>query len=231
MKKFEQELEALRQRVAEMGRLAQSMVDMAIDAIVDLHSVYPKVLQAEEQIDQMQLEIDREAVRLLTVYSPVAANLRFVLCASHVNNALERIGDQAVSLCHNLDFAGKHAAAAASGEAVPKLQRMAERVQAMMRDALLAFLAEDASLARATMAQDDYVDSLNDQIVKEMLSDDVVRQAMAGPRDLAEALSQILIGRSLERIGDQAVNICEEVIYSVRGDDVRHSNRPHTAAG
>lgn len=223
MKRFEQELEALRDRVAGMGHLAQGMVRMALSAMTDLPAVYKKVLEAEDQLDQMQLAIDHEAVRLLTVYSPVAADLRFVLSVSHVNQALERIGDQAVGLCHNLDFAHRHADASV----LPKLQQMGEMVQVMVRDALLAFIGKDAALARATMAQDDLVDSLNDQVLRETLSDDVVRRAITGPRDVAGALTQILMARSLERMADQATNICEEVIYMVQGDDVRHRHKGH----
>ena len=229
MKKFEQELGALQDRVAEMGDLTQSMVAMAITAMTDLPAVYHKVLDAEERLDQMQLDIDHEAVRLLTVYSPAAADLRFILSVSRVNNALERIGDQAVGLCHNLDFAACHA----SSTVLPKLRRMSEAVQAMVRDALLAFVCKDAALARATMAQDDMLDVLNDEILRETLSDDVVRQAITGPRDVAGALVQVLLARSLERIGDQATNICEEVIYTAEGDDVRHmhSHKMHPPAG
>jgi phosphate transport system protein len=222
MKKFDQELAVLRDEIVNMGAIAQSMVSMAIGALTDLQAVYDKVRAAEDQLDQKQLYVDHEAVRLLTVYSPVAANLRFVLSVTHVNNALERIGDQALGLCHNLDFAGKHAAEATSGPALARFQRMGELTQAMVRDALLAFSGEDAILARATIAHDDLVDAINDDVQKEILSDDVVREGIAAPRSIAGALTHLLIARSLERIADQATNICEEVIYMVKGDDVRH---------
>ncbi len=227
MKKFEQELETLRNRVVEMGELAQSMVAMAISAMTDLPAVYQKVLAVEDQVDQMQLAIDHEAVRLLTVYTPVAGDLRFLLSVSRVNMALERIGDQAVGLCHNLDFSARHADAAV----LPKLHRMGQIVQTMVREALRAFSQKDAALARATMNHDDAVDALNDEIMKEILSDDIVRQAITGPRDIAGALTQVLLGRSLERMADQATNICEEVIYIVKGDDVRHSHADHKPTG
>jgi phosphate transport system protein len=222
MKKFEQDLEALRQRIVEMGALAQSMVAMSISAMTDLPAVYKNVLAVEDQVDQLQLAIDREVVRLLSVYTPVASDLRFVLSASRINNALERIGDQAVGLCHNLDFSARHADAAE----LPKLRRMGDTVQVMVRDALQAFAKNDAALARATIAQDDIVDALNDEILKEILSGDILRQTAAGSGDIAQALTQILLGRSLERMGDQATNICEEIIYMVQGDDIRHRHPP-----
>src|SRR5881227_1666173 len=99
MKKFDTDLAKLAARVMEMGTIAQSMVDMARLAMTELTSVYDKLLKAEDKLDKMQLEIDHEAVRLLTVYSPVAGDLRYVLSVTHVNAALERIGDQAVGLC------------------------------------------------------------------------------------------------------------------------------------
>jgi phosphate transport system protein len=234
MKKFDRELASLRSRVVEMGHLAQSMVEMAIAAMTDLDAVYRRVLDAEDRVDQMELDVDHECVRLLTVYSPVAANLRFVLSVSHVNHALERIGDQAVGLCHTLDFAGKHLAA--GGDAMPKLRQMGEIVQGMIRDAILAFVGEDAVLAEKTIAQDDPLDRLNDQIMRETLGGaDRNTASAAAPRDVASALTQILIARSLERFGDQATNVCEEVIYMVQGADVRHSHkhppRPNSKAG
>jgi phosphate transport system protein len=232
MKKFDQELASLRSRVVEMGQVALSMVEMAIAAMTDLDAVYPRVLQAEDRLDRMELDIDHECVRLLTVYSPVAANLRFVLATSHVNNALERIGDQAVGLCHTIDFAGHHVAA--GGEALPKLKQMGEIVQGMIRDAILAFADENAVLAESTIAQDDAADALNDQIMRETLGGPD-RRENGVPRDVSAALTQILIARSLERFGDQATNVCEEVIYMVQGWDVRHSHKhpPHrtTKAG
>src|SRR5690349_17276977 len=226
MKKFDKDLAELRNRVVDMGKLVQSMVEMAIAAMSDLDEVYKTVLEAEDQVDQFQLEIDHEAVRLLTVYSPVAADLRFVLSVSHVNHALERIGDQAVGLCHTLDFAGKHLEA--GGEALPRLKQMGEIVRMMIRDAILAFVGEDAALAEKTIGMDDSVDSINDQIMREILG---AAKKEGEARDIPGALAQILIARSLERFGDQATNICEEVIYMVQGADVRHSHRhPQTSA-
>lgn len=220
MKKFEQELGSLQKRVVAMGDLAQTMVAMAVSAMTDLKAVYKGVLSAEDQLDQLQLEIDHETVRLLTVYSPVAADLRFLLSVFQVNMALERVGDQSVGLCHTLDTAARQADQAL----LPRLQDMGGLVRAMLRDAMQAFAHNDVGLARTTITHDDPVDSLNDTILKQVLSDDAMRQAMCPPRDLAGALTQILLARSLERMADQATNICESVIYMVKGDDVRHQH-------
>jgi phosphate transport system protein len=212
MKKFDQDLAALGARVMEMGTVAQSMVDMARLAMTELKSVYQTVLKAEDQLDKMQLAIDHEAVRLLTVYSPVASDLRYVLSVSHVNAALERIGDQAVGLCHTLDSAHREPDSAV----LPTLIAMGERAAVMVKDAMLAFFKRDADMARGIMSKDDSLDELDDQ---------VLRQTLRDGKDVAAALTQILLARTWERIGDQATNICEEVIYIVQGADVRHTGK------
>jgi phosphate transport system protein len=126
-----------------------------------------------------------------------------------------------VGLCHTIDFAGRNVAA--GGEAMPKLKQMGEIVRGMIRDAILAFVGEDAVLAEKTIAQDDAVDSINDQIMREVLGGTNRQDVPA--RDVSSALTQILIARSLERFGDQATNVCEEVIYMVQGADVRHTQK------
>ncbi|HEV8607899.1 MAG TPA: phosphate signaling complex protein PhoU [Tepidisphaeraceae bacterium] len=219
MKKFDQDLAKLGARVMEMGTTAQHIVAMASAAMTDLKAVYEKVLKTEDELDRMQLEIDHEAVRLLTVYGPVASDLRYVLSVTHVNAALERIGDQAVGLCHTIDSAHRQADASV----MPTLVAMGDRAQIMVRDAMLAFFKRDAELAQAIMSKDDSLDELNDQVLMRTLSDD--EKGGTGRRDVATALTQILLARAWERIGDQATNICEEVIYIVQGEDVRHGGK------
>ncbi|MEX2185136.1 MAG: phosphate signaling complex protein PhoU [Pirellulales bacterium] len=224
MKKFEQELATLRTRIVDMGTLSRSMIEMAIGALDSPgDDVYQKVLAAEEQLDQMQLDIDREAIRLLTVYGPVANDLRFVLMVARINSELERIGDQAVNICEDLQLM----AAKTKASPPPEIHKMAKLVSGMVRDSMAAFVQEDVRKADEVLATDDVVDALNDQVVRELLSDQVVREAISadeGPAHIADALGLILLSRSLERIADQATNICEEVIYMVKGADVRHKH-------
>src|SRR5436853_6644390 len=125
MKKFDQELAKLGAQVMEMGGLLDAMLAMANSAMTDLEAVYKKILKAEEQLDKMQLEIDHQAVRLLTVYSPVAGDLRYVLSVTHVNAALERTGDQTVGLCHTLETAQRKPDASV----LPTLVAMGDRAQ------------------------------------------------------------------------------------------------------
>jgi phosphate transport system protein len=103
---------------------------------------------------------------------------------------------------------------------------MGDIVQGMIRDAILAFVGEDAMLAQKTMGADDAVDALNDQIMRETLHTEAAKDPSRDKPNIATALTRILIARSLERFGDQATNICEEVIYMVQGADVRHSQKP-----
>lgn len=223
MKRFEQELESLRQRIVVMGELARRMVELATRSIAEpKDDLYQQVLTCEEQLDQMQIEIDREAVRLLTVYSPVAGDLRVVLMVARINSELERVGDQAVNMCEDVQL--MHSKTEAS--VVPELMKLSKLVVGMVRDAMAAFVQEDAKLAEAVLATDDVIDAMNDQIVRELLSDQIVRDAIAGPVDIADKLALILISRSLERIADQATNVGEEVIYMIKGADIRHKHTP-----
>ena len=223
MKKFDTDLAKLGARVMEMGTLLDTMLAMANTAMTDLDAVYKKLLKAEEQIDKWQLDIDHEAVRLLTVYSPVASDLRYVLSVTHVNASLERAGDQCVGLCHTLWTAHRKP----DSSVMPTLVAMGDRAQIMVRDAMLAFFKRDPALARSIMSKDDSLDELNDQVLKQTLSDD--ERSGGARRDVASALTQILLARTWERVGDQATNICEEVIYIAEGEDVRHAAKPKPA--
>jgi phosphate transport system protein len=226
MKKFDHELGDLRQRVVAMGNLAESMVRKAIYFMASPQDgrIAEQVLRYEEQLDLMQLETDKEAIRLLTVYSPVAADLRFILSVSRITAEVERIGDHATNMCENVRLM----VSKSDVSPLPEVSKMAKIVSGMVGNALHAFLQNDSRKARSTIAADDMVDALNDQIIQKLLNDEGVREVLAGPQDIAGALAQILIARSLERIADQSTNICEEVIYTVKGHDIRHKD-PATA--
>lgn len=218
MKKLERELEDLRESIARMGDLAQSMVAEAVAAIFEPgdDSHYERVQAEEARLDQMQLDVDKQAIRLLTVYGPVAANLRLVLSVTRINSELERIGDQTVSMCNHVQLMASKSDCAP----LPQFRGMSKLVRAMLDDTLKAFRLDDSRKALATMAGDNLVDVLNDEIIRELLSDG---QSERAPKDIAEAVAQIMISQSLERIGDQACNVCEQIVYIVEGADVRHS--------
>lgn len=219
MKKFDAELAALNGRMAAMAEATRSMVALATSAMKNRsQDLSAAVSASESQVNQMQTEIDREAIRMLTVYGPVAADLRYILVVTHVTAQLERIGDQVVNIRESL---GLMQSGPDRGVLV-ELQKMADLVQFIVDEALAAYFQKDAVKAETTRTHDDVVDALNAQIVKKLLSDEVLRGVLQGTQDVADAVAQILIARHFERIADQAVNICKEVVYMVRGDDVRH---------
>lgn len=215
MKKFENELAALKRRVVEMGDVTESMIDLAMQALADRRiEVFQQVLSLEDRLDRMQVEIDNEANRLLTVYGPVAGDLRFILMVSRINSELERMGDHAVNMCEDIQLL----IADPDAEVPDELHKMAKLARGMLRSALQAFFTADSSKAQETLATDDLVDALNDQVVRELL---------ARNKDITSSLAVILLARTLERVADQATNICEEVIYMVQGADVRHTGLDH----
>jgi phosphate transport system protein len=221
MRRFDHDLEYLQQRLREMGDLARSMVGLAANAVRDrTKDVFDDMAALESRLNRMQMEIDHHAIRMLTVYGPVAADLRYVLVATHMTSQLERMGDQAMNVCESLRLMTSDPQ---QHPMLSKVQKMGELVCGMVDDALDAFFTRNVEKAILTRSHDDMVDALNEQIMKELLTDDVLREVLEGARGIADAVAQILIARYLERTADQATNICKEVIYMVRGDDVRHT--------
>jgi len=219
MKKFDNELQDLQERMAKMATLTQSMVALAATAIRDrAKDVRKEIDESEALLDQMQTDIDHDAVRLLTVYSPVATQLRYVLVVTHITAQLERIGDQVINVCEALELMQTEADHAVLRD----LHKMSDLVTEMVADACSSYFDRDAEKAERTRSHDDVVDAMHAQIITRLLSDEVLHGVLKGTEDIADALAQILIARHLERIADQAVNICKEVVYLVRGDDVRH---------
>lgn len=220
MKKFDNELAAIQKQLREMADLARSMVYLTAAAVKDrTRDVQAEVYASEGRLNKMQTHIDHEAIRMLTVYGPVAKDLRFVLVCTHMTSQLERMGDQVVNVVQSLQMMHSEPA---THPLLPNLERMADLVCEMVDDALDAYFSQNSEKAVITRQRDDVVDAMNDQVMKELLTDDVLRQILSGASDIADAVAQILIARYLERIADQATNVCKEVIYMVKGDDVRH---------
>jgi phosphate transport system protein len=221
MKKFEHELEVLKRRVVEMGEVTESMIGLSLKALVDRDSeIIKEVLAAEEKLDHFQVENDNEAVRLITLYSPIARDLRFLLMVARINTELERIGDQCVNNCEYVELLLSEPPL----KPLIDLPRMAEISRAMVHEALQAFLQGDASKAKEVLKLDDQVDALNDQIFRELLT-----YMLTDAKSITRSLALILVARSLERIADHATNICEEVVYMVKGEDIRHQGHEETA--
>jgi phosphate transport system protein len=212
MKQFQQELTQLKQRVLDMGSLAESMVADASRALIEgERATIQQVRTNEPKLDRLQVEVDREAIRLITIYTPVAKDLRFLLMIARINSELERIGDQAIDNCEYVELLTN------PPPPLNDLSKMSDIVLGMLHDALHAFREEDAQAAEAVMKVDDQVDALNARIFRELLE-----HPAADPAIRAQCMSLILVARSLERIADHATNICEEVFYLVEAADIRH---------
>jgi len=211
---FEHDLEELKQRLLWMGSLVERAVHQAVHAVLDADAhLAETVLSEENAINEMQIEIDERVQRLLALQAPMAADLRFLLAVSRINGDLERIGDQAVNVAQSATRILRHPQV----KPYVDLPRMSELAEAMVRDSLNALVRGDLDLAQSVLQRDDQVDRLRDQIFRELLTYMMENSSVVYP-----AFELILVAKNLERIGDHATNIAEDVIYFVAGRDVRH---------
>ncbi len=216
MKKFEHDLDQVKSRVMEMGALAGKMVGWASSALQKRdRAIVRQVLEAEDALDRFQIDIDSDAVRLITIFTPTAKDLRFLLMVVRINTELERIGDQAVNNCEFVEMFLEEP----PPRPLDHILHMTDITCEMLQGALEAFAAEDVEKAKRVMTLDDAVDALNRRTFEDLLVD-----RGEGPEVIKQCMSLALLARSLERIADHAVNICEEVIYLVKGEDVRHQS-------
>lgn len=214
MKKFEQELATLKQRIVDMGALAESMVAAASNALINAErGAIEQVRTSEPRLDRFQVEIDREAIRLITVYAPVAKDLRFLLMMLRITSELERIGDHAINNCQYVEILPLDPPRTPLRE----LSAMSVMTLRMVHDARRAFEHEDIDTAQAVIGLDDQVDTMNAETFRDLLE----RRA-TDPDIVTRGIGLILAAQSLERIADHATNICEEVFYLVEGEDIRH---------
>ncbi len=214
MRHFEEELNELRKRLLEMSGLVESSVYRAVAALVDKdESQISLVLQNESRINQMEIEIDDAATRLLALEQPVASDLRLITSAIKINNDLERMGDtavriaeRAVSLMHDPTLYN-----------LVDIAHMASLAQEMVRKSLDAFVKKDSALARSVLLSDDAVDELRDANYEKL-----VEYMEQHPSTVRPCMSLFAVVRGLERIADHATNIAEDVLFLVEGVDVRH---------
>jgi phosphate transport system protein len=210
---FEVDLHALRDRLLAMGSLAETMIHKGIKALVDRDAALVQaVLAHEEEMDLLCIEIDDRCFTQLALRQPMASDLRFLVGAIKINSDLERIGDQAVSIA----LRSRSLITQPQLKPLIDIPRMASVVQWMVRKSLDAFVQRDPELARSVIDADDEVDNLRDQVFRELLT-----YMMGDTTTIPRAIDLMLISRNLERIADHSTNIAEDVIYIVRGEDVR----------
>ena len=217
--KFQQNLDDLKERLLVMAGLAEQAIQRSIEAYRsrDL-SICEQVFKAEPQINRLEREIDQMALDLLAMEQPMAIDLRFILSVIRINADLERVGDQAVNIAVRV----KEMGAFANIDLPVDIPKLAALSSAMVRKALQAFISADAEIAEAVLKLDDQVDEMNDAAFY-ALSTLIKEQPELTP----QSLNALIISRNLERVGDHATNIAEDVIFWVRGADVRHSGIAH----
>jgi len=220
--RFQQGLEDLREKLLRMGGLAEQAVERACQAYKDrdLNRCH-QVLENETIINAAEREIDEAAFDLMAMQQPMAVDLRFLLAVVKINADLERVGDQAVNIAERvMDMVELPAV-----ELPVDIPRMATAVSAMVRRSLESFVEGKAELAQAVLEMDNVVDRMRDEAFIVL-----VKNMNLNPASTRQALDALLIARNLERIADHANNIAEDVIFWVRGDDVRHNVSAEPAA-
>ncbi len=214
--KFHQSLDDLKERLLVMAGMAEQAIQRSIEAYTsrDLN-LCELVFRSEPAINRLEREIDQMALDLLAMEQPMAIDLRFILSVIRINADLERVGDQAVNIAVRVREMGAFAIIDLPVD-IPKLASLAS---AMVRKALQAFIEADAELARSVLTLDDQVDEMNDAAFYSLSN--LIKE---NPALTPQSLNALIISRNLERVGDHATNIAEDVIFWVRGFDVRHNS-------
>lgn len=213
---FDEELKNLKEQILAMGSHVEDAVELATQALIRRNTAsLGRVHELEARINREHMEVDESCLGLLARQSPLAADLRLVVAVLKISTDLERMGDQAVNIAHNT----KDYLEAAPVKDLVDIPKMAAEVKVMVRDCLDAFVRQDSKLAREVLNRDDTVDALKDKVFQDLL-----KYMSQNPTQVEPALDLILIARNLERLGDHATNIAEDVIFAVTGDDVRHGS-------
>ena len=211
---FQEELELLKTRLLEMGGLAEDRLREAVRGLVERDlEVVERVLTGDAAINQLHIEIDDRCFKLLALHQPMAVDLRSIVSAVKINTDLERVGDLAVNIAEAVRRYFQHPPV----KELIDIPRMAVVAQTMLRDSLDAYVRRDTGLAHSVLNCDDELDELKTMVFRELLT-----HMLRDPGTIEPSLDLILISRHLERIGDHATNVAEDVIFMVSARDVRH---------
>ena len=211
---FREELEELQSKLLEMGGLVEAAIHNSVLALVERDEDKAKdVMWNEALVNQKEIEIDELATRMLALFQPMARDLRFITAVIKINNDLERMGDLAVNITERALTLMREPAV----KPLIDIPRIADLAESMVHRALDAFAKHDADMARDVLLSDDAVDRLRDAVYDELLS------FMQEERStINRAVSLMFIAQNLERIADHSTNIAEDVLFAVKGIDVRH---------
>jgi phosphate transport system protein len=217
-KQFTQELENVKKRILALGALVEERVQMAIKAIETNDSdLAQEIIQKDYEIDETEVEIEEECLKVLALHQPMAIDLRFIIAVIKINAELERIGDQAVNIAERVDVTAKREQL----DFYFDYSLMGEKAQAMLKMSLDALINLDYDLAFKIVMMDDEVDRIKNEAY------DKIKKAMgANPDKIGYLINLFLISRHLERLADHATNIAEQVVYLVEGEIIRHAPYP-----
>jgi phosphate transport system protein len=211
---FQEELQQLKTRLLEMGGLAEDRVRSAVEGLVERDTqLVDRVLGGDVPINQLHIEIDSRCFKMLALHQPMAVDLRAIVSAVKINTDLERVGDLAINIAEAVRRYMRHPPV----KELIDIPRMADIAQSMLRDSLDSYVRRDIVLAQNVLNQDDELDALKTQVFRDLLT-----HMLKDPATIEPSLDLILISRHLERIGDHATNIAEDVIFMVSARDVRH---------
>lgn len=214
---LEKELDELKDKLLRIGALVETQLERSVRSLVDRDNMLAAtVIDADHEVNRLEVEIDEDCIRLLALRQPEAGDLRFITTAMKIVTDLERMGDLAVDISER--------ALELNDEPILKpyidIPRMAVAARRMLKDALDAFVNRDSELARKVTAADDYVDDLNRQIFRELLT-----FMLEDPHAISRAIRITYVSKYLERVADHATNIAEMVVYLVEGKIIRHMGK------
>jgi phosphate transport system protein len=220
---FHEELEALELDILAMGELAEQALGRAMDVLIDWdEGEAASVVSGDDEIDERYLSIEQRWLELLALQTPVATDLRLLSAIIHINLHLERVGDMAVNI---VKIAQVTSRLPSNQSILTHLREMADVVRPMIRTALDAFVRRDLELAVALPAMDDPVDRLNRGMYRE------VAACAGNPEMLEWAIRMMVVSRQLERAGDHAVDIAEQVAFLLTGEFQEFSDASHPEVG
>jgi phosphate transport system protein len=210
------ELDKIKKKILSLGALVEERVRIASSAVDNRDAaIAQKIIDTDWEIDEMEVEVEEECLKILALHQPVAVDLRFIITVIKINNDLERIGDQAVNIAERVLTISKRPEMDFVFDYLP----MAEKAEAMLKMSLDALVNMDVDLAFKVVTMDDEVDA-----IKELAYDRIKEAIKAQPARVGYLINLLLISRHLERLADHATNIAEEVIYLIEGEIVRHAN-------
>lgn len=216
MRHFDMEMNDLQVRLVDMAGLVQQMIKATTDQLVLRDAeLSEEIFGLEKEVNIQEIVIDDRCLKLIALNQPVGADLRFITSAMRINSDLERMGDEAVNISEMALDLIKYP------ELKPLIDipQMSDIVKQMVEDSIKAFNTSDVELAKSVLGKDDEVDDLKDRVFSDLKE---YMTKSSDPDTIQRAVNLILIARSIERIGDHATNICEDVIFMVHGKDIRH---------